>query len=234
MTKQEFDQLISQYDGKLIDATALAQYHYKLKKEVIDEIDKKLPHTVIITPDSYSQLGNNSIEITGFSTFPQSIDYTYYLLVNNVEELIPSSAFDIYNNITISKQFNSSCRIQIIVKDTNNQVIGVSNIATITKYEAIKTIIWNSDSQESEILTKSVDNPIRTTYKGQLHFERPNNATDPVTMWISIPTVLDAPERIMGSNFAVFEYQSSEENYDIYALNQNLDPTRQSEDIILQ
>mgnify|MGYP003298190253 FL=1 len=67
-----------------------------------------------------------------------------------------------------------------------------------------------------------------------MHFERPNNATDPVTMWISIPTVLDAPERIMGSNFAVFEYQSSEENYDIYALNQNLDPTRQSEDIILQ
>ena len=38
----------------------------------------------------------------------------------------------------------------------------------------------------------------------------------------------------MGSNFAVFEYQSSEENYDIYALNQNLDPARQSEDIILQ
>jgi len=53
-------------------------------------------------------------------------------------------------------------------------------------------------------------------------------------MWISIPSVLDAPERIMGSNFAVFEYQSSEDNYDIYALNQNLDPTRQSEDIILQ
>lgn len=239
MTHEEYIQSIIEHNGKIVDATALAEYHYKLKKEVIDELKNKMPHTIVITPDLYQQIGtNNRVNIFGFTTFPENSDQTYYLLYDNKKEKIEPSQIDKNFNIKIEKNFKENCNIQISLEDSQGNLIGISNIGKVEVFYAVRKGIWNVNATPEEAIQNSSAGSAELTYLNTYNFSKKSGAVNPCTFWLFIPTYFEVPSTISGSNFTVFQKQSSpvtyqEKTYWTFKLNTTVDNSINSQNITL-
>lgn len=239
MTHEEYIQSIIEHDGKIIDATALAEYHYKLKTEVIDELKNKMPHTIIITPDTYQQIGaDNQVNIFGFTTFPENSDQTYYLLYDSNKQKIEPSQIDKNFNIKIEKNFKDSCTIQISLEDSQGNIIGISNVGKVDVIYAVRKGIWNVNATPEEAIQNSSAGAAALTYLNTYNFSKKSGAANPCTFWLFIPTYFEVPSTISGSNFTVFQRQSSpvlyqDKTYWVFKLNTTVDNSINSQDITL-
>lgn len=236
MTHEEYINSIQEFDGKLIDAAALAEYHYKLKKDVIENIENTIPHTIIITPDTYNTL-DATVTITGFTSFPLNDNYGYYLIDNTgfAYTLQIDSNFNFSQEVNLNSEVTS---FQVHLYDQDENELGVSNIAYVTRYQAIKASIFTANSTIENAFNASVAQTPRNSYKGEVNFVKPQSTTDPCTMWIFIPQQLDAPATIFGTNVAKFTkvntYTRENVTYDVYKLVSNIASSVTSETLILQ
>lgn len=233
MTKQEYMDSVKQYDGELIDATGLAEYHYKLKTEIIDN----LPKAVIITEDNYEITGS-TVKIKGFSTFPTNQDYTYKFYIDDTVSTTPvviddSNKFQVEYTPT-----NEISDVYIAVFDKDNNLLSKSKEVKVTAYRSIRTSYCNSNYTIDQVYNCSAGMGSRDTYKGTVQFFKDSAEAEHYTFWLFIPKLLTAPNAIVGLPLSGFEkvnsYSKHNVNYDVFKLTYDVAISETNPQIILQ
>lgn len=239
-------EFIKSNDGKIIDATALAEWYYLLKKGILDKISQNMPYSIImISPETYEYVGGKNtqtstkINIAGFSTYPDNPLQKYYIAVyievtkgvlTNVHRApitIKDHKFSYEFSFTDAEDSiatDDKYFIKVEVEDPNNpgQYIQVSdNIGTITRYFPIRGIIYGTDTKILNLFPKSKEYTASTSLKGTYVLEQPEGSiiTSNKTMFLFIPEVIEAPTKFYLSNGGFFETKAKTDplNYTIVA-----------------
>lgn len=236
MTHEEYMNMepVSLSDGKILDGTALAEYHYRLKTQIIDNLVNTMPHSIIISPDSYEALGNTTVTIKGFTTFPKNSNYIYKLIINDEEKgtitIEPTNRFTVDFPSIIGDTIKD-LKVKVRLLGTDEETAPESNIAIVKVFPSIKTLVYSNSATPETIqgqLGNAKDMPARNNYKGQVNFKKDASITFPYTYYIFMPKCLNAPSTINGSTFAKFDKITEKGIYDIYKLDATISVSEDS------